>query len=216
MIKKINVFIIVFMLTCFSLQMIAHSLSMAAFTENNHLVVKRGETGEFFILFWNPENESFPVRLKTTQIPEGLAVVVNPNDFMLDPSLVTEFPAEKSRNYINTKQGLMMTTPVKVLVKIPRTMELGSYDVEVTATVGNPSETVSTLLEKKFKFTVNVTSLTFFESLTQTAKDLIPEMSDVEKGITGMFTTANMDLRIVFVILTVMGIFVVVWIIRRH
>ena len=129
MIKKINVFIIVFMLTCFSLQIIVYGMSMAAFTENNHASVKRGETVVFSILFWNPENEPFPVRLKATQVPEELVVIIKPNDFMLNSSLVTEFPAERGRNYINTEQGMMMTTPVKVLVKAPRTMEPGDYDV---------------------------------------------------------------------------------------
>lgn len=216
MIKKINVFVIAFMLTCFSLQIIAYGISMAAFTENNHALVNRDETAEFFILFWNPENGPFPIRLKATEVPEGLVVIIKPNDFMLNSSLVTEFPAEKGRNYVNTKQGLMMTTPVKVLVKVPKTIEPGSYNVVVTATAGSPSEVVSTLLEKKFKFTVNVTSLTFSENLSKTTEKLTSGLSDVGKKITGMFAAADIDPRIALLTSVVIGIFVVSWVVYKR
>jgi len=213
MIKKINVFFLVFMLTCFSLQIIVHGLSMAAFTENNYASVNRDETAQFFIFFWNPEDEPSPVRLKATQTSEELVVIIKPDDFMLNSSLVTEFPAEKDRNYVNTEQGLMMTTPVKVLVKVPRAMEPGTYDMVVTATAGNPSEAVSTFLEKNFKFTVNVTSLAFFESLVQTGKDITSGITDAFKGITGMAPAGPAtDFTLLIILIIVLAFFV--WFIR--
>jgi len=211
------------MLTCFSLQIIVYGLTMAAFTEKNSVTVKRGETAQFFIFFWNPEDEPSPIRLKPSEIPDGLVVIITSDDFMLNPSLVTKFPAEKERNYVNTEQGLMMTTPVRVLVKVPRDIELGSYDVVVTATAGSPSEAVSSLLEKKFKFTVNVTSLTLFESLVQTGKDITSGIKDITsgiinagKGITGMATEVYVNFGAVFSILLVIGILVGSWIIYKH
>jgi len=199
------------MLTCFFLQIIVYGLTMAAFTEKNSVTVKRGETAQFFIFFWNPEGEPSPIRLKPSEIPEGLVVIITSDDFMLNSSLVTKFPAEKERNYVNTEQGLMMTTPVRVLVKVPRDMELGSYDVVVTATAGSSSEAVSSLLEKKFKFTVNVTSLTFFESLVQTGKDIKSGIIEAGKGITGRATEVYVNLGAVFLILLVIGILVISW-----
>ena len=215
MIKKINVFMLVFMLTCFSLQTIAYAISMAAFTENNHQTVKRGETAQFFIFFWNPEDEPSPVRLEATEVPEELIVIITPNDFMLNSSLVTEFPAEKGRNYVNTKQGLMMTTSVKVSVKVPRTAELESYDVVITATAGSLSKQVSTLLEKKFRFTVNATSLTFSENLYQIGKDVTSGIVDTGKRITGMAPVATVNSGVVFLILLVICLLVVSWVIYK-
>ncbi len=204
------------MLTYFSLQIVAYGISMAALTEKDHVSVIRGETTEFFILFWNPEPEPFPIRLKTTQVPEDFVVIVTPNDFMLNSSLVTGSPVERGRNYVNTKQGLMLTTPVKVLVKVPKTIEPGNYDLIVTATAGNPSEVVSTLLEKKFKFTVNVTSLTFSERLTQLGRQLASELNDIGKGITGMFAAADIDTRVALLASVVIGIFVVSFVVYKR
>lgn len=186
---------------------------MAAFTEKDHMSVSRGETTEFLIFFWNPEDEPFPVKLKATQVSEELVVIIQPNDFMLNSSLVTGLPAEKGRIYVNTEQGMMMTTPVRILVKVPRTMEPGSYDVVVTATVGSPSEAVSTFLEKNFKFTVDVTSLTFSESLSKTGEGLISGISDIGKGITGMFAAAAPTDFILLIISLIILAFVI-WFIR--
>ena len=216
MIKKISIFIFVFVLTCFSIQIVVYSISMAAFTENNYMTVKGGETAEFFIFFWNPEYEPFPVRLKATEVPEGMVVIIIPDDFILNSSLVTKFPAESGRRYINTEQGLMMTTSVKVLVKVSRTMELGGHEIVVKATVGTPSEAVSTLLEKNFRFNFNVTSLTFFENLAQTGKEISSGITDALKGVTGMVTAATSNLVVVFSIIIIIGIFVVFWIIYKR
>jgi hypothetical protein len=197
---------------------------MAAFSENNYAKVNRGETAQFFIYFWNPEEESSPVRVKATEVPEGLSVIITPNDFMLNSSLVTEFPAEKGRNYISTNQGLMMTMPVKVLVKVPKSMKLGGYNLVITATSGNPSKMVSSVLEKKFKFTVDVVTPSFFEKTPTIGKTNQPKgnesLSQQPKGneslsqrITGMFAAAQ-STDFILIIISIIILAFVIWFIR--
>lgn len=215
--KKINILILVFMLTSFSLQISVHGLSMAAFSEKTSEQVERGETAEFFILFWNPEDEPFPVRLRATEVPEGLIVIITPNDFMLNSSLVTEFSVEKGGHYVNTPYGLMKTTPVRVLVKVPKTMELKSYDVVITATVGNPSGGVSALLEKKFKFTVDVVSQGLFETTqpetTTEVTTTKPTVGNETQGITGMFVAGRLT-DFILLLISIIVLAFVIWFIR--
>jgi hypothetical protein len=190
---------------------------MAAFSDNNYAKVNRGETTEFIIFFWNPENEPFPVRLRATEVPEGLIVIITPNDFMLNSSLVTEFSVEKGDHYVNTQYGLMKTTPVRVLVKLPKTLELKSYDIVITATVGNPSSGVSALLEKKFKFTVDVVSQGIFETTqpetTTEVTTTRPTVGNETQGITGMFVAGRLT-DLILLLISIIVLAFVIWFIR--
>jgi len=183
--------------------------------KNTYSQVKKGETAEFTILFWNVKDSSIPINLKVRQVPEDMPVIIRPDEFILNSSKVTEFPAESGKDYVNTQYGLMRTTPVRVLVKVPDDTEEGEYEVLIDAVAGESITGISTLLEKTFKFSVNVTSLTFFERLSKVPEKLISGISDIGKGITGMFTTPA-DSRIVLIILIIIGISVVFWIIYKR
>ena len=215
--KKFSI-LITLILSCLYLQNFVYGISMAAFSEKNSMQIVRGETAEFFIFFWNPENEPSPVRLRATEVPDDLIIVITPSDFILNYSLVTEFPAEEGMQYINTQYGLMKTTPVKVTVKVPKTVEPGNYDFVVTATAGTPSGEVSAMLEKKFKFTVNVATSTFFETTTllETTTELTtaqPAGENTIQRITGMITASPFT-DLILLIVSVMTLAFVVWFIR--
>lgn len=196
------------------IQTFVHGISMSSFVEKDLKQVEKGGTTQFDILFWNPSSNPFRIRLRAIEVPEELIVIIIPNDFMLNSSLVTKFPADKGKHYMNTQYGLMETTPVKVIVKVPKMMELKNYDVFVKATAGNPSRGISTLLEKTFKFTVEVTSPpTLSEGLGETTGRISETIGDISSGITGM-TAAGPATNLVLLIISVILLAFVIWFIR--
>jgi hypothetical protein len=101
-------------------------------------------------------------------------------------------------------------------VKVPKTVELGDYDIVVTATVGNSGIGVAALLEKNFKFTVNVTTPSFFETTTilKTTTEVTTQPSEGEgQKITGMLVFGKLTNFILLIISIIVLVFVI-WFIR--
>jgi hypothetical protein len=140
-------------------------------------------------------------------------VIINPKELTLDYSKVTTFPAERGRHYVDTKQGLMKTTPVDVLVKVPKTFEPGEYDVYVNIVAGEITSGVSTLFEKTLKFTVKVIS--YRPKSTTTTIKIEKEPVTADK-ITGMITRTFFNPYLIFITLLVIVILFVVWRIYKH
>ena len=185
---------------------IVHSINLSTVKKNEYSTVRIGESAQFTILFWNIEESSFPIELSVKQASENLSVIIIPESFVIEPSLVTQFPAERGKEYVDTSQGLMEATPVRVLVKPSNSAGLGEYEVYVKAVVKSPEVGIITpQLEKTFKFTVNVTSpLTFSERLSKTIGGLAETVKDIPSRITGMVpaeTATNWILLIISIII---------------
>lgn len=207
-----SVFIVFIIFSFLLLQAKSYALGFEASLENPISSVRRGETAEFTILFWNTQNSSIPIQLRAKSVPDGMSVLILPDHFLLNYSKVTKFPAEKGRIYINTQQGLMKTFPVKILVKVSKKVELGKYNVYIDAIAGKPSTGISTLLEKNFRLTVNVVS---FKEITTSS--IIQERMNVTKSfwrkITGKFTSPS---YFPIFLMIVIAIFVFSWIIYKY
>lgn len=189
------------------------AISLGTTSEGTYAEVLRGETAKFTILLWNSENASFPVRFNIFQIPNGLTVIINPKELKLNYSKVTTFPAERGRHYIDTKQGLMKTTPVDVLVKVPNNFQIGEYDIYINIVAGEITAGVSTLFEKTLKFTVKVIS--YRPKSTTTTIKIVEEPVTVDK-ITGMVTRTFFNPYLIFITLLVIVILFVVWRIYKN
>ncbi len=189
----------------------SHALGFEASLENSISSARRGETAEFTILFWNSQNSSIPIQLRAKSVPDGMSVLIFPDYFLLNYSKVTKFPAERGKTYINTKQGLMKTFPVKVLVKVSKKVELGKYDVYIDAIAGKSSKGISTLLEKNFKLTVNVVS--FKETTTSSIQERVNVTKNLWRRITGKFTTPS---YLPIFLMIMVAIFVLSWIIYKY
>ncbi|MDI6826319.1 MAG: hypothetical protein QMD36_03975 [Candidatus Aenigmarchaeota archaeon] len=195
------------------LQSSVQAISLGTTTEGTFSEVLRGETAKFTILLWNPENTSFPVKFNVVKAPKGLTVITNPKELKLNCSRVNTFPAEGGRHYVQTKQGLMTTTPIDVLVKVPRTFEPGEYDVYVNLVAGEITTGISTLLEKTLKFTVKV--IAYRPELTTTTIKIEEKPIPIEK-ITGLVIKTFSNPRTIFIALLVIAILFVLWIIYKH
>jgi hypothetical protein len=187
----------------------------------------RGETAKFTILLWNSGESSFPVKLRATKIPEGLSVIINPKEFIMNFSRVDGYSAESRMEYVNTQYGLMKTIPVDVLVKVSNSVNLGDYDVYVNLAAGESTTGISTIFEKTFKFNVKVvyyipraTTTTIqkpVEKLTQVEKQLTPDVNEsIKEKITGMFSKVPVNSRLLFIVSLMIGIFLVAWTIYKH
>ena len=189
------------------------AISFGTTSEGTYAEVLRGETGKFTILLWNSENASFPVRFNVFQIPNGLTVIINPRELKLNYSKVTTFPAEGGRHYVQTKQGLMKTTPVDVLVKVPNNFQSGEYDIYINIVAGEITTGVSTLFEKTLKFTVKVIS---YRPKTTTTTIKIEKEPVAPEKITGMVTRPFFDIRTILIILFIIAILFVFWRIYKN
>ena len=188
----------------------SYVLGFEASPQNSISSVMKGETAEFTILFWNVVNSSIPIQLKARKVPDGISVFFVPDHFLLNYSKVIKFPAEKGRVYIYTREGLFMTTPVKVLAKVSNKMEEGNYSFYVDAIGGRPSSGISTVLVKSFKLTVRVTS--FKPTTTIPQHEIIP---NILQRITGKAITPSSTFPLLFTLLLI-SIFVLSWLIYKH
>ncbi|MCX6821487.1 MAG: hypothetical protein NTW30_01785 [Candidatus Aenigmarchaeota archaeon] len=199
------------------MQVEVQAVGLGTLTKNIHSQVMRGESVKFTILLWNSENSSFPVKLRATQIPEGLSVIVNPKGFMMNFSRVDGYSNENGIEYINTPYGLMKTFPVDVLVKTSNSIDLGKYDVYVNLAAGESTTGISTIFEKTFRFDVEVVSYINRPKMTETTIQNFPILNENIAGkTTGMFSKVSIDTRLIFIVSLMIGIFLVAWTIYKH
>jgi len=180
-------------------------LAFGSTQKNTRSEVNPGQTAEFTILLWNVQESSFPIKLRSRQVPDDMSVMLEPEEFILKPSKVT-IPTKRGRDYVNTQYGLMLTTPVKVSVKVGDTVETGEYDVLITATAGKLTTGISALLEKTFRLSIIVelpipakvvAEWTGGEEIKLEPPEVVKDLID---GFTGMATaaTANVNIGILF------------------
>lgn len=196
------------------------AISLGTLVKNTRSQVMRGETAKFTILLWNSENYSFPVKLRATQVPEGLLVIITPKEFMMNYSRMDSYSTESKIEYINTQYGLMKTIPVEVLVKTSNSVNLGEYDVYVNLAAGESTTGISTIFEKTFKFKVEVVyyipSITT-TTLRKTEEKITPNINEsIKEKITGMFSKVLVDSHIILIACLMIGIFLVFWTIYKH
>jgi hypothetical protein len=177
----------------------------------------RGETAKFTILLWNSENSSFPVKIRAIKVPEGLSVIVNPKEFIINFSRVSGYSTESGAEYVNTQYGLMKTIPVEVLVKASKSANLGKYDFYVNLFAGEPTTGISTVFDKTFRFDVEVVYYNNTSKMTETTIQTLPiSNDDTKEKITGVFSKISIDTRLIFIASLMIGIFLVAWTIYKH
>jgi len=212
--KKISFILIIFLLL---LQVEVQAVGLGTLTKNIHSQVMRGESVKFTILLWNSENSSFPVKLRATQIPEGLSMIINPKEFMMNFSRVDGYSNENGIEYMNTPYGLMKTVPVDVLVKVSNSIDLGKYDVYVNLAAGGTTTGISTIFEKTFRFDVEVVRYINRPKMTETTIQKLPILNEnIMSKITGMFSKVSINTRLIFIVSLMIGIFLVAWTIYKH
>jgi hypothetical protein len=212
-IKFKNIGLIIVLLT-FLIFPTVRSISLSTIQKNKYSNVRIGESTEFIILFWNPEESSLPIELRLKQISNDLSVIIVPKSFIIEPSLVTKFPAKPGKEYVDTPGGLMEATPVRVIIKPSDNADLGRHDIYVGAIAGSPREGVSTFLEKTLKFSVNVTSPpTIFERLGEITGRIAEATEDVTSRITGM-APAGSVIDLTLLVVSVIVLAFVVWFTR--
>jgi len=209
---KLNVcinFFVFFVLFSLSLNII-QAINLSTLQKNNYSRVKPGETTEFTILFWNVEDSAFSISLKVTQAPEDMIVIIRPKEFMLNSSEDIE---SSDVEYINTQNGIFKAIPVRILVKAPK--ELGEYNIIISAAAGEPGSGISSLLEKKFKFTVDVVTPSFFETTTtEGITTTQPKVNEsISQRITGMVTAGPLT-DFILLIISIIVLAFVIWFIR--
>lgn len=196
-------------------------LALGSTQKNTRSEVNPGQTAEFTILFWNVQESSFPVELRSRQVPEGMSVILEPEEFTLKSSKVTSFPAPKGRDYVNTEYGLMLTTPAKVSVKVGESVRSGKYSILITATAGNPTSGISVLIEKTFKLSIivelpiterAVAEWTGGEEIEFEPQKVVKDLIDTLTGM-ATATTAEMNIAIFSAIIVILGIS---WLIYRR
>jgi len=217
---RISIFLILSLFLL--LQNTVLALTLGSSQKNTHAEVNPGQTAEFTILFWNIQKSSFPVKLGSRQIPEGMSVILEPEEFILKPSIVTSFPAEKGRDYVSTQYGLMLTKPARVSVKVGESVELGEYSVLISATAGESTSGISALLEKTFKLSVIVELPIPVKVVAEWTggEEIEVEPPEVVKDLinrfTGMITAATANANVVLLFLSIVSILVIAWFIYKR
>lgn len=211
---KLSFILIIFLL----LQVEVQAMNLGTLVKNTRSEVMKDDTTKFTILLWNSENSSFPIKLRANQVPKDLTVVINPREFIMNFSIAGDYSSEGGIQYINTPQGLMKTTPVDVLVKVPKGINLGEYEFYVNLDAGGDAGGISTVFQKTFKFNVKVV---FYISKIPKEKlesnNLLQNINEIAKErITGMFANVLDSSYMIFSICLIVGVFLFLWRIYKH
>jgi len=192
---------------------IVQAINLGTVLKTNYAEVRRGETTIFTTLFWNTDDSSVPVKITLKQAPLGWIIIIKPDEFTLDQSKPEHPPYEKDVEYINLQDTIIKTTPVEVLVKVPKSVKEGEYKVIVNVNAGKKTEGISVLTERNLKFTVNV--LKDSKIKEREVPDFTILSKDLKDKLTGMTSLVieQSNILLLFVsVLVVMGTF---WLIKR-
>ncbi len=218
---------LIFILTIFLLflQVEVQAVGLGTLVKNTRSQMMREQTIKFTILLWNPENSSFPVKLRAIQVPEGLSIIISPKEFIMNSSMLDGHSAESENEYVNTPYGLMKTTPVDVLVKTSKSINSGEYNFYVNLAAGNPTTGISPIFDKTIKFDVKVVDYIITKQVTttvqkteeKTKKETSQSVNEtVKEKITGMFSKLSNNTYLIFIVSLMIGIFLVAWTIYKH
>jgi hypothetical protein len=160
--------------------------------------IRKGETAEFTILFWNLDEPVLPVKLKLRQAPEKWTVIINPEVFTLNQSKPENPPYQEGVEYIGASNNLIIrTTPIKIYVKVPTSAKEGAYEILITANAGTTNDAISVLQERTFKFVVNVKkSSTFFDTFANIGSAALEFSGDVADKITDSLSQSEVENKI--------------------
>jgi uncharacterized membrane protein len=135
-----------------------HALSMGALAKNEVSLIAVGESAKFTLLFWNIENDSYTVRLDS-KAPEGWASTISPNNFELNASVGKENIRLPYESYD------VKATPVDIIVKPSSSIELGTYNIIVTARSESLSSEIGISQQRSFNLTIEVKDSNYLEKL---------------------------------------------------
>jgi ribosomal protein L23 len=212
--KKSSLILIIFLLF---FQVEVQAIGIGTLVKNTRSEVMRGETTKFTILLWNSENSSYPVKFRATEVPEGISVIIDPKELIMNSSTADSYSTESGMEYINTQYGLMKLTPVDVLVKVSKSINLGEFDVYVNLDAGESKTWISTIYEKTFKFNVKVVNYINTTKKTTNEIQKIDETSNnIMEKITGMSSKISINSSVIFIFSLMIGIFLVAWVIYKH
>jgi hypothetical protein len=196
--KLKNVFSVALVIVIFLLPII-EGTNLGSVLKKSYEEVRTGQTVSFTVLFWNTQDPSLPVKLKTDEIPEDWIVIIRPDKFILSQSKAEKPPYEKGIEYINLQDRIIRATPVEVLVKVPKTAKEGKYELIVNVIGGEEDRDISVLMERNLKFTVNVVRGSIFQDMENSIIEFIGD--DFGNRITGMAGVIT-DNKISFIILS--------------
>lgn len=221
--NKFKILIVSIILSFLLIQNTVLALVLGSEQKNTYAEVKPSQTAEFTILFWNIEELSFPINLKSRQVPENMLVTIQPEQFVINYSKVTNPSNEKGKEYVNTHYGLMQATPVKILVNVDDSVKSGEYSFYVTATAGKTTTGISVLFEKTYVLTVKVTEQPkpgIIQTISETSKYLINKTIEVVKEspsrITGMVTSTPANNNVILSFLSIISILIIAWFIYKR
>jgi uncharacterized membrane protein len=119
------------------------------------------------MLFWNAGDDSYELELSASA-PEDWIVFFNPNNFILNDSTGKELI---KLPYQNVYRKAM---PVDVIVKPPRSVKPGKYNITVKAESVTPQNGLSLSQERMFNFLVEVENPLYMEGSTQQSAEYKP------------------------------------------
>jgi hypothetical protein len=128
-----------------------NAINFGSVAKNDHMSISYNQSARFRLLFWNIENTSYKVGLEVTDMPKDWTVIIQPKEFLLNSTIGDEYV------YLPYMEGYVKATSVDVFAK-PDINENGRYYITIIARAGMPNATgISTVQERQFKLTVDVT-----------------------------------------------------------
>ncbi|MFH0929015.1 MAG: hypothetical protein V1818_01510 [Candidatus Aenigmatarchaeota archaeon] len=105
----------------------AYSINIGSVIKNDFAETSINESASFKILFWNSGNESYALKLAVSGQPEGWAVIIDPEEFVLNKSVGEEYI---SLPYMNEN---IRAKVVNVFVKPDSESLSGNYSVTIVS-----------------------------------------------------------------------------------
>lgn len=128
---------------------------MGTVVKNDYSKISSDESAKFTVLFWNAENNDYKIGISVKELPEGWTVLTEPNNFILNSSI--------GKEYVSLPYGTVKALPVDIILKPPKNIEPGKYNIMLSAVAELPSNGIKLSQERLFKFIVEVENPLFFK-----------------------------------------------------
>ena len=110
----------------------AYALSLGSIAKNDFAEISLGKSAKFQMLFWNPENDSYIVRMSVEYAPQDWTIIIDPNEFVLNNSVGEEYISLPYDKNIRAKTVNVFVKPNEGSVSNRYNITIGAYAVSPT------------------------------------------------------------------------------------
>jgi uncharacterized membrane protein len=187
----------------------SEAISLGVMQKTTQAQVEPGQTAEFLLVFWNPEDEYIEVSTEIENVPGGWTVVSKPRQISVGKSEV-KTDDYGGGNYIRRTdgKGYIETEELRIFVKVPEDAKGGQYNIILKVLAGKPTKGITIYQQRDFELKVNVRKPTIIDRVDESPNPVAENIEAIGQEISGRVITPNVPTPVT-VVFSVIILFVI-------